>query len=356
VKHTSAQIEKYLQEMVSGKTTLNANMASQEESVEMRNILNGILTLFDNWQSSINKSVSDVDRELEKALVEAEEQKSKTKQSNKALLNLMEDLQEEKEKLAESHKMQIELQAIASQSAKLASVGVLAAGVGHEINNPLAIATGYMARVKKDLVENNRGSKKILDYIEKVEIANERVRKIVDGLRTFSRSDTDHLEAISLQEAVDQTVNLISEIYEKDGISIIREDSGLDLLTKGNLGKLQQIILNLIDNAKDATEGRESRKIYLSLKKNSKDTLIFSVRDNGEGISDEIRDKILDPFFTTKGVGNGTGMGLGIVVKLLHELKGELVIDSEVEVGSTFSVILPLLGGEVGGQEQGQEQ
>ena len=228
-----------------------------------------------------------------------------------------------------------------TQSAKLASLGEMAAGVGHEINNPLALGVGNLARIKKALIAESINHENLIAHIEKVEVANERIRNIVDGLRTYARSNNDNNEVISLKLAIDQTVNLISEIYEKDGISITRKNTPLELFIRGNLGKLQQIIMNLISNAKDATEHKKNRAICLSLEPYENNSVLFSVTDNGCGIPKNIKHKILDPFFTTKEVGKGTGMGLGVVCELVEEMKGSMQIDTQVGTGSTFSVIFP---------------
>lgn len=224
---------------------------------------------------------------------------------------------------------------------KLASIGEMAAGVGHEINNPLAIGAGSIELIKRMLKQETITNPKIFDRIEKVEMANERIRKIVDGLRTYARSDSDQTEIVSMHNAIDQTLNLISEIYEGEGISISRNYPKPELLTRGNLGVLQQVIMNFMSNARDATVGQSSRKIELSLVAQLDNTLRFSVGDNGSGISDAIKDKIFEPFFTTKGVGKGTGLGLGIVSELVKKMGGELEFESVEGEGSSFSIVLP---------------
>ncbi|MBT3980720.1 MAG: response regulator [Bacteriovoracaceae bacterium] len=239
---------------------------------------------------------------------------------------------------------------------KLASIGEMAAGVGHEINNPLTISIGNIALMKKELKKDNYEKESIFDKLKKIEHGHERIRKIVDGLRTYSRSDTNHNEVISMREAIDQTVNLISEIYEKEGVVIIRENPDRKLFTRGSLGKLQQIVMNLISNAKDATEGQDKREIHLSLEEIGSNSLVFSVRDNGCGISDDNMNQILNPFFTTKEIGKGTGMGLGLVNELTKKLNGKLSIESTVNEGSLFSITLPSKSDSDFEQQQQQQQ
>lgn len=226
---------------------------------------------------------------------------------------------------------------------KLAHIGEMAAGVGHEINNPLAISSGNVVMIKKELAKDHFELSSIISKIEKIEMGHERIRNIVDGLRTYSRFDKDIKEIIPMRIAIDQTVNLISDIYEKENIKIVRNNPSVDLYTRGSVGELQQIIMNLITNARDATEGQSERNINLFLQNSNDSTLSFSVEDNGHGIPAEIIDKILDPFFTTKEVGKGTGIGLGIVNELIKKMDGNLQIKSEVGKGSTFIMTLPLV-------------
>jgi len=241
-------------------------------------------------------------------------------------------------------------------TAKLASIGELAAGVGHEINNPLTIVVGNITLIKNMLAKENIHNKNVYDRLNNIEIASERIRKIVDGLRTYARSDSDKNEIIPLRKVVDQTVGLISEIYEKEGISITRETPDANFYIRGSMGKLQQVLMNLISNAKDATINRKNAAIKISLKKAENNNVIFSVSDNGAGITEEIKNKIFNPFFTTKKVGLGTGLGLGLVLEITKKMGGKVQLESVVGGGSTFSVVLPLIDSNVFQQQQQQQQ
>jgi signal transduction histidine kinase len=231
---------------------------------------------------------------------------------------------------------------INKHQAKLASIGEMAAGVGHEINNPLTISMGYISLLEQELRKDDSCKKSIAKKIDKIKHGHDRIKRIVDGMRIYARSDSELSEITSLGRVINLTVDLISDIYEKEGVVITIQNPITNFYTKGSIGKLQQIILNLISNAKDSTEGQSKREIYLSLKKDASHTFTFAVRDNGCGIPDDIKDKILNPFFTTKEVGKGTGLGLGFVNEMTKELKGFLSIETAVGKGSTFSITLPL--------------
>jgi signal transduction histidine kinase/CheY-like chemotaxis protein len=236
---------------------------------------------------------------------------------------------------------QTKLQKQVFLSSKLASIGELAAGVGHEINNPLAISVGNIALLKKELSKENSTNTLINNKIKQIEDGHQRIKNITDGLRTYARSDNDQTKIFPFRLAVDQTLNLIQEVYQKDGINIKIDLPDTKVLISGHVGKLQQIIMNLVSNAKDATKGKEERQISFKLFLSGTDKFTFSVTDNGTGIPQHIKDKIFEPFFTTKKIGEGTGMGLGIVNEMVRSMDGTLNVKSEENKGSTFSIIFP---------------
>jgi signal transduction histidine kinase len=134
---------------------------------------------------------------------------------------------------------------------------------------------------------------------------------------------------------------MISEIYKQEGINLsFNNFTFSDYSIKGNKGKLQQILLNLISNAKDATIGKEERNITLNLNYVN-EKLSIDIIDNGKGIAADIQEKIFDPFFTTKEVNKGTGIGLSLVQTYVTELNGILHVESELNKGATFRIELP---------------
>lgn len=241
-------------------------------------------------------------------------------------------IQEDREKLYQS----------LSHREKLASIGELAAGVGHEINNPLTIIMGNILRLEKMLKAEGSVTPKIEKAINHMSIASDRISNIVEGLGTYARYDTNQTEVFSTAKALNQTVKLIAEILHKDGVTLNIDATEEELLVDGSFGKLQQVIMNILINARDATEGQAMREINVSLKKISSDKLELSISDNGVGMSEEVKKKIFDPFFTTKELGKGTGMGLGLVAKIIDEMSGSIDLKSQEGKGSTFSIELPI--------------
>jgi PAS domain S-box-containing protein len=231
---------------------------------------------------------------------------------------------------------------ISQHQAKLASIGQLAAGVGHEINNPLAIIKGYLLTIEEDLKQHKHQNEQTFYMLNKINVASNRIVNIVSGLRTFSRSDATQLGVFSLKEAIEESFNLFNEIYQKEGISLkldLQNEGHLKIY--GNKGRIGQVIVNLLSNAKDATKDQEKRTIEITLKEVSGNAII-KFKDNGKGIPNDIKEKVFDPFFTTKDVNQGTGIGLSIVSSIIKEHDGEITFESGQDTGTTFTISLPL--------------
>jgi signal transduction histidine kinase len=227
------------------------------------------------------------------------------------------------------------------QSEKFASLGILAAGVGHEINNPLAIIKGNIDILKRKLdpLKENLN----FDLDRRLGVVNEsivRIANIVDGMRTMARSDTQHLSPIDVHEYLEKTVSLVKEIYKKNNINVTTDYNAKSVFIQGNQGKLQQIIMNFLSNAKDAMEVNGSGTISVSTQ-NEKNNIVLKFTDDGSGISEDHLEKIFDTFFTTKEVGKGTGMGLSISISLINEMQGKIFVDSKIGVGTTFKIEFP---------------
>ncbi|HSM78540.1 MAG TPA: ATP-binding protein, partial [Bryobacteraceae bacterium] len=191
------------------------------------------------------------------------------------------------------------------QADKLSSIGLLAAGVAHEVNTPLAVISTYAQMLAKQISGDDRQSK----LLEKIAKQTFRASEIVNSLLNFSRtSQTDFVE-VDLNRVIRETLNLIEHQLQKAGVTV---ELNLDLslpLVKGNAGKLQQVFLNLLLNARDAMEGGGQLSVRTWSAENS---VRAEVLDSGQGIPAENLQRIYDPFFTTKGIRKGTGLGLSV--------------------------------------------
>jgi len=257
--------------------------------------------------------------------------------------------------ITEIKNLQLKLESerrISLHQAKLASIGQLASGVAHEINNPLAIIKGYLTVIK----ESNELNADTLSRLDKINNAANRIKNIVNGLRTFSRSDIEEIKLFDLGEVLKESIDLVSEIYLKENISLTLEYNKTDeIVILGNRGRMAQVLINLLANAKDANAKLASRIINVSLLKD-KDTAVLKVKDNGKGIDRRIKEKIFDPFFTTKDVNEGTGIGLSIVNSIVKEHEGQISFESVVNKGTTFTIKLPIGNSSVSTKIENEEK
>lgn len=225
--------------------------------------------------------------------------------------------------------------------ARLASIGQLAAGVGHEINNPLAIISGQLF-----LLENHLSDQGCLDSVcgqrmVKINKSITRISNIVKGLKAYSRTDDGVMSTFDLYDLVKETVDMMIDLFLKEQVQIKFDGKRIQSMVNGHRGRIQQVLVNLMTNAKDASMGKDNRWIRVEMTP-SKDMVQVSVSDNGEGISDEIMEKIFDPFFTTKEVTRGTGIGLFLVNNIIKEHKGRIDVKTRVHEGTTFTISLPV--------------
>lgn len=176
----------------------------------------------------------------------------------------------------------------------------------------------------------------------KIDVSIDRIANIVKGLKTFSRSGESELKQFDLRELMQEVQGFFQELYQRAGIDLQFDfDPQASLPVFGNRGRVQQVLVNLISNAKDATEGVS--KPQLKVKMGSRGGRIhIEVSDNGHGIPKDISEKIFDPFFTTKDVNKGTGIGLSLVLTIIKEHAGDISFDSVVGKGTSFHFSLPM--------------
>jgi signal transduction histidine kinase len=233
-----------------------------------------------------------------------------------------------------------ETQAALLQSEKLASLGVLAAGVAHEINNPLNYIMG--AYVGLENINAEKSFEENADIIpvllNSLKAGVERASNIVTGLNQFSRNTKSHEEECDLHAIIDNCIVLLHNQI-KHRIVIEKQYYSSHINLRGNVGDLHQVFLNIINNAIQAI--REKGEIIIkSIIANQK--VQITINDNGEGISPENLNKITDPFFTTKDPGKGTGLGLSITYNIIKNHNGTLEFQSEIGKGTTVTIKLPI--------------
>jgi two-component system cell cycle sensor histidine kinase/response regulator CckA len=238
------------------------------------------------------------------------------------------------------------LQARLAQTDRLTSLGTLAVGVAHEINNPLAyvlLNLGYLSEELPRLLTSPESPKarEALVALEHARDGAERIRNTVRSLRTFSRPENESRTPLQLAKLLDSTLPMVAnEIHHR---ARLVKDYGQVPDVVANEARLGQVFLNLLINAVQALpeDRSDQNRIHLVVRSSSPDRVVVEVHDNGTGIPSQVRGRIFEPFFTTKPVGIGTGLGLTICHGIVASLGGTLSFESEVGKGTVFRVDLP---------------
>lgn len=229
-------------------------------------------------------------------------------------------------------KVQLEDQLL--QAEKLSAIGLLAAGIAHEVNTPIAGISSYTQMLLKDTPETDR-RKQILQKIEKQTF---RAAEIVSGLLNFSRLNSSEFKDLDINQLIEDSLALLNHQLQLNNIKV---ESRYDLTLPsvfGNTGKLQQVFVNLFLNARDAMPSGGEIAVQTGM---NESMIVVDISDTGTGITEENIRRIFDPFFTTKSIGKGTGLGLAVTYGIIQEHGGGIFVDSSSEKGTHFRVKLP---------------
>jgi PAS domain S-box-containing protein len=240
------------------------------------------------------------------------------------------------------------------QSAKLASIGELAAGIAHELNQPLTVIRGNVQLVQRNLKGSGLEFRGLQELFESVERNTTRMMRIINHLRTFSRQSETDFQEVAVNDIIKECFLMIGEQLRLHNIEVEMNLSDSLPKIEGDPNQLEQVFLNLITNAKDAIEDRRDSvgmhegsfigdRIEIETSESAKfsNTIEIQIKDTGKGIDPRNRERIFDPFFTTKDVGNGTGLGLSISYGIVTKHKGEIDIVETDADGTKIRVLLP---------------
>lgn len=296
--------------------------------------------------------------ELNRYKTSLEQEKQARQQAELLLETKTRDFYEVNEKLSAANLQLEQQQNELLKTEKLASLGTLSAGIAHEINNPLAFIKSNIGTLHRYFyfyqehmpdetghVSLNKARAKKLDFIqvdgeeifEELKDGIERVQNIVSDLKSFARSKASDVRLCDTNEAITAALRITNNQHKYS--CEVETDLQELPLTLCNLNELSQVFINMIMNAVDAIDERGHIKIS---SRHDKGWLIYQVEDNGQGIAEAELSQIFNPFYTAKEVGKGTGLGLSVSYGIIESLKGNIDVRSTVDVGTCFTIKIPV--------------
>jgi C4-dicarboxylate-specific signal transduction histidine kinase len=294
-----------------------------------------------------NRRLGDQRKAMLHILKDSHRSNLRLEDSRKAMIHIMGDLRSTTQEMERREQELRDKQEQLVQAGKLATLGELTTGVAHELNNPLNNIGLYVGNVIDRIQMGELNGKSSLEDLEK---AMEQVRKateIISHLRTFGRAALVTFEPVDVDEVIERALSLMQEQLRLRAISVELDLCSDELVVQGNPIQLEQVFINLLTNARDALEeapqGRRRVGIVSSLE-GDRIRIVFA--DNGPGIPAAIAQRVFDPFFTTKEVGTGTGLGLSITYSIVKEHAGDISLERTPGGGATFTVELPVFGGD----------
>lgn len=231
-----------------------------------------------------------------------------------------------------TQRMQLEEQLL--QTEKLTSLGLLAAGVAHEVNTPLAVISNYIQMLAKQLPANDPRHK----LTEKIVSQTFRASEIVNNLLNFSRTGGAGFKEVNLNQIIEETLTLAAHPFRAANVQVVRNLQSDLALILGSSNRLQQVFLNLFLNAKDAMPSGGMLEVRSAA---NNGTVEIEISDTGTGIQRENLSRIFDPFFTTKATGRGTGLGLSVSYGIIKEHAGKIEVRSTPGKGTSFRLEFP---------------
>ena len=234
-----------------------------------------------------------------------------------------------------------------NQSAKMATLGEMATGLAHEINQPLNVMRMAVVNVLKRLSNGDVEIDYLTDKLNRIDTQVQRAARVVNHMRVFGRRSEIEQQLFDPIDAVEGTLNMLAEGMKGKGVELRVGDAGPRVQVRGHVDQLEQVLINLMVNARDALLSRQEKDrsfepwIALTVEQDAQ-TLWLVVEDNGGGIDPRLLERIFEPFFTTKPVGVGTGLGLSVSYGIVEQMGGRLSVSNSSE-GACFRIALPIV-------------
>ncbi|HTL11706.1 MAG TPA: ATP-binding protein, partial [Bdellovibrionota bacterium] len=230
------------------------------------------------------------------------------------------------------------------QAGKMAALGELAAGIAHELNQPLMGIRGYAQELQTMVMPEIHGKtrEEAAAWFREVISNVDKMSKIIGYLRTFTRKSTEEHVMAGVQDAVEEALKMLSRQLASRGIEVVRDFASDVPQVYANPLQLEQVFINLVANARDAIEATGRGKGTIVIRTRKRDGFVdVAVQDDGVGMDDVIKGKAFNPFFTTKEVGRGMGLGLSLSYGIVSKIHGSILVESRLGQGSTFTVRVP---------------
>jgi C4-dicarboxylate-specific signal transduction histidine kinase len=229
------------------------------------------------------------------------------------------------------------------QAGKLAVIGQLAAGLAHELNQPLAALATLSGNARKFLArgdEESAGSN-----LERIGELVKRMGRLTGQLKSYARKSSGKPQAVPVRQAVDNALFLLEQRLKRAGATVQLDLPNESLTAWCDANRLEQVLVNLAGNALDAMDGLPAPALEISARRDG-ERIVVAVRDHGPGLSDEARGRLFEPFFTTKEAGSGLGLGLPISAGIVADFGGSLAGDNHPQGGAVFTLEIPAAPGE----------
>ncbi len=316
-----ATVQKPIAKLIAGTRALSAMQLDRPVDIKADGEIGELAHAFNSMREQLMKTVSELNELTQSLETKVQQRTEQLKAMNQKLF----------------------------QSDRLASLGQLAASVAHEINNPIAGVLNLSMLVERILKEDGIPPERVEEvrrYLIQISSETTRVGRIVGDLLAFSRRPSPQRLPADLNAIIRRTVSIIDHKLKLANVELeLQLDETLPNIKCDN-SQIQQVIVNLVMNASEATHNQDHGKVTVRTTVNTnRESIRLEVKDNGDGIPKEYLAKIYDPFFTTKGEGKGVGLGLAVVYGIVESHGGEIEVDTKVGEGTIFRVDLPISGG-----------